>query len=219
MVWHPFVESLVNASFYDAKHNDLIGAVISVADAYIADARNILVTKFLDLEMEWLLSLDHDMVFPSNFADIMLSLCEQNPDKKIIAALYFNWLDDRKLWSTWMEKTSKALFTTVTWFESDSFKELSGCGMGATIIHRSVFEQIAKQTEGDSWAWYGHDLFDNDGEGPKRIGEDLTFCKRAMDVGFKIWGYSGLTLGHVKQQIVDAKTFSDQPWVHQTKLE
>lgn len=217
LLCHPFVESLVNLSFYDAKHNHIIRAIVSVGDAYIPDARNLLVKKFLGLGGDWLLSVDHDMTFPANFADVMLGLAEANPDKKIIGALYFNWLDDKKLWSTWMEKTDKALFTTVTWLDPDCFKELSACGMGATIIHRTVFEEIAKRTQGDNWTWYGHDLYDN-GQGPERLGEDLTFCKRAMDAGFKIWGYSGLTLGHVKQQIVDAKTFSDQPWVHRMEV-
>lgn len=214
---HPFVESLVNLSFYDAKHGGILKAIVSVQNAYIPDGRNCLVKEFLKQDADYLLSIDHDMIFEASFAERMLKLAEDNPDKKIIGALYFNWLDDKKLWSTWMEKTEKGLFTTVTYFEANMLRELSSCGMGGTIIHRSVFEKIAELYKHDPWKWYAHDKLDI-GTGIDRVGEDLTFCWRAKQAGFKTWGYSGITLGHLKTQIVDVKTFESQPWVHKSPV-
>lgn len=214
---HHFVESLINLSFYDAKHENVLRAIISVQNSYIPDARNNLVTEFLKQGGEWLISVDHDMVFEPSFAEQMLRLAVDNPDKKIIGALYFNWLNDKKLWSTWMEKTDKGLFTTVTYFEANILRELSSCGMGGTIIHRSVFEKIAELYKHDPWKWYAHDCLDI-GNGMDRVGEDLTFCWRAKQSGFKTWGYSGITLGHVKTHVIDAKTFENQPWVHTSPI-
>ena len=210
----PFVKSLLNMSYYDHAHEQHIGRIIDVGSTYVADARNIVVRKFLESDSTWLLFFDHDMVFAENIVSQFVELAEKNPDKLVIGGLYFNYLDDGKLWSTWMEPVGKIVFATVTSWEASDFKELSACGMGGTLIHRSVFERIQKSHSEDSWPWYAHDLVDIGQNKMERLGEDITFCWRAKQESIKIWGYTGITLGHIKPHMEDLKTFAQQPWVH-----
>ena len=79
----------------------------------------------------------------------------------------------------------------------DAGVELGSCGMGCTLIHRNVFEKLQQILSDDPWPWFGHDIIQTV-RGAERAGEDVTFCKRAREAGFKIVGHCGVTVEHYK---------------------
>lgn len=62
--------------------------------------------------------------------------------------------------------------------------EIQGCGFGFVAIKRGVFESLSRP-------WFqpviGSKMLDGELITIPIIGEDLSLCKRAMDVGFKIY--------------------------------
>lgn len=65
-------------------------------------------------------------------------------------------------------------------------KEIGACGGGFLGINRNVMEKMT------------HNPFDNIQEGDIFHGEDISFCYRLHEQGFKLWCDSSIKLGHVR---------------------
>jgi hypothetical protein len=73
--------------------------------------------------------------------------------------------------------------------------EVDGTGMAFTLVRRSVYEAML---DPDGW---GTTFFY---EFPKRQGEDVTFCLKARELGFKVGVDTGVTPGHYTEVPVNA---------------
>jgi hypothetical protein len=60
----------------------------------------------------------------------------------------------------------------------------------------------------DPWKWFNHDLVQIRDRDPERLGEDITFCVRARELGFKIYGTPNVCCGHVKSHLLHPLSYS-----------
>lgn len=72
----------------------------------------------------------------------------------------------------------------------EGLNEIGACGGGFLGINKNVIMNMDK------------DPFDNIREGEIFHGEDISFCYRAAQRGYKIWADSEIRLGHVRTQTV-----------------
>lgn len=183
----------------------------------IHECRNILAHKFLKTDAEYAIMPDDDMIMPMGNAAIFnerygasvsTELASQNAisrimshpkERKIVGALYFG-----------RHKAGKAQcsigFTNET--ENQRLKQgtykglvpVDWVGTGFIRIHRSVFEEMQAAIDGGKWpeckppepgSWYG---FFN----PIRVrmGEDVSFCIRAKELGIQSYVDAGLVCLH-----------------------
>lgn len=147
-------------------------------------SRNNLAKAAIKAEADWVLWLDSDMTFPPDLLQRMLRICEEN-GLDFLSGLYFRRnppystvLYDR------LEATEKgASFTT---FESvpDDLFEIGGCGFGGVLMKTDVLMDVMGKFKR---------MFDPlDG-----LGEDLSFCWRARQCGYKLYCDASLEMGHV----------------------
>lgn len=68
-------------------------------------------------------------------------------------------------------------------YPRDTF-EVAGCGFACVLIKTEILEKV--------WSHYGTCFLPT-----KDLGEDLAFCKRATDLGYKIYGEPAARLGHI----------------------
>jgi GT2 family glycosyltransferase len=124
-------------------------------------------------DFDYLLFIDSDMTVP---VDLITRLVSH--DKPIVSALafrrspgyepcIFNKLTDTE--ATFYHDYPKGLI------------EVAGTGMACTLIKREVFEKTPQP-------WFFP---------TKELGEDLIFCKRVREAGFKIYCDTELICGHV----------------------
>lgn len=165
---------------------------------FIEDNRNEIARRFLEGKCDWLLMIDSDIEFPPQLIEMLLIVAGR--DKKIMAASVplgppipssaLRLTDEPGQWSYLNpdEITPEGV-------------EVHGVGMPIFFAHRDVYEAIAAR-EGQSWflrkqvprlnteasrrAW-----LETEGRIADRQyinqGEDLSFCLRAMEAGFKLW--------------------------------
>ena len=90
-------------------------------------------------------------------------------------------------------------------YPQDGIFEVEGCGFGAVMMRTSVIRKVAETF---------HETF-----GPiPGFGEDLSFCLRARNCGFKIHADPGIQVGHKGSMIVTDKTFrAFAGWPDRTK--
>ncbi len=182
---------------------------------YVHRNRNQIAKKFLARKEPWLMFLDTDMLFATvQFYALYDEAMALRPG--IHAGLYYGIYasegvgpDGPKpshgglmLSSTWLKKFPDHV-ATIADRKLEVRDDLDGCGMGFTLIHRSVIEALAEAMPHHNNAWFGHDEETDPKTGEiDGSGEDMTFCGRAKKQGFKIYGHGSVALGHDKRFII-----------------
>jgi Glycosyltransferase like family 2 len=185
---------------YEATHHKRLPAYSAQQHVIISDSRNNLVRHFLEQDDEWLWILDPDVVFKPETLDNLLSIAD--PDEApIVAAAYWNEYDGDQRFLTWHAATEDGLRLFKALPKLEKGVLIGSCGMGCTLIHRKVLETLQEAHRDDPWTWFGHDIIETS-LGPQRAGEDVTFCKRARDQGFRIVGHCGVVVEHYKPQFM-----------------
>ncbi len=154
-----------------------------VRTSAIHDARNTLVEIALKENFKYLLFLDSDMRVPNN---TIFRLMEHN--KPIVAGYFFSrsgvhhpcafrWSDDLK--------------GLVSVFEPNSgLIEVDAVGMACTLIDTRVFRDL--ENPWFEWGKY------NDATGKREyFGEDIAFCLKAREKGYKIFVDTDLVIRHI----------------------
>jgi hypothetical protein len=149
------------------------------ADQPVANNRNKTCKEFLESDADFLLMVDDDQWWndnPLNYVERDLDVlgfptpvCQ--PEQFPDKPVRWNMLFDPPL------------------PEDDDIVEIKAIGAGSLLIARRVLEHPKMRAP-------FMDIWDRDGL--RVSSEDLTFCSRAQDVGFKIWGATKATCDHVK---------------------
>lgn len=236
-----------------------MAASLDYGDAFIAHSRNKLADHFLKSKLEWMLTVDDDMILPMGNAALfrsftMTKMADKfaglntldrllSHGKTLVGALYFGrWKHGKPVYAEGADdKTEEA------WVRSgphDVVKPTRWVGTGCLLIHRSVFLDIeakfpalARNDKGAFGQWFTsseHDLtkctakakeiladesipFEervrqaaaqldvgtrlsgrNAGLG---VGEDVIFCRRALQAGHQPHVDCGLVCGHAGENI------------------
>jgi hypothetical protein len=141
-------------------------------------ARDRLAGRAVNQKYTHVLWLDSDMVFePELLEDLQFSGKDfvtgiaHGRRKPFVSCLFKNIdLDHLELWQ--LEDYPKETF------------EVAGCGMACCLMSTEVIKQVM----------INHGTAFNP---IPRYGEDLSFCKRAKEMGFRIWAEPTVRLGHI----------------------
>ena len=180
----PFVTSLVTLR----KIGECELAVKSGSLVYTS--RNSLATRAMGNESDYVMWFDSDMVFaPDTLERLMKTLTENNYD--IVTGLYFRRVPPY----------SPVLFDQLDmdgeicyWSEfkeiPDEPFEVGGCGFGCVLMKTDVFFDVQGRF-GNMFAPIANN------------GEDIAFCWRARQCGYKVYCDPSVVCGHVGYSIID----------------
>lgn len=187
----PFAQSLAMI-----RKGEYECAVAFQMGSLIYTSRNNLATTAFKMEADYVLWLDSDMVFQQDYLLRMMDVMTKN-DLDFLTGLYFRRV----------QPFSPVLFskldlledgTGATWEEfeelPDELFEVAGCGFGAVLIKTDVLFDVQAQ--------YGTMFNPLTG-----LGEDIAFCWRARQMGYKIWCDPSIELGHVGYSVVNGKFY------------
>jgi hypothetical protein len=172
---------------------------LELGDAMIYHARNNLVRKFLETPAKWLVFVDDDMLFPigrPGFVRQMGRLPNSYPDAPlaisaiprlishglpIVGATYFTRHPQSLAVNSL--RASSGYLDNVTTF-ADKVMPCEWVGTGLLAIHRSVFEKMMGEIPeirpaNDTMPW---NFFQPGADGS---GEDVAFCRRALQIGIQ----------------------------------
>lgn len=203
-----FSQCLVGLQHYDDDHERHIGQVSYAGGPLLTNNRNDLVRSLLQLrEPEWLLMLDTDIVFPPDLLTRMFSKMRDGPID-MLAGLYRTMRKDvavpGDLITTWCIPNPGGGLgqPLVAVGETSELIELASCGMGCTLIARYVLEAVWQAHQDDGDAAFARDPVTLPDQTPARLGEDVSFCLRARQLGFRILGAPDIGCGHVKMVVI-----------------
>ena len=155
------------------------------AGPYIHDNRSRVARYFLEeTDKQWLWFLDNDIEFEPDALDQLLEAAEEH-DVRILGAPYPNAYGKSEAYLSWLVFTPdgiKALPESVLEDQTDPV-EITAIGMGCTLIHRDVLQDVADMHGGDPWDTFAADIlleFEDGGFLEGRVPEDL---EKAMSNG------------------------------------
>lgn len=156
----------------------------------IYTSRNNLAAEAIKHGADYVLWLDSDMLFPPDTLERMLTEIKKHDEDVILTGLYCRRVlpFHPTLFKTLEIKDEMAKWTDFDEIPEDVF-EVEGCGFGCVLAPTSVFVDVQ--------AKFGR-MFSPIGD----VGEDLSFCWRARQCGWKILCDPSIELGHVGHHII-----------------
>ncbi len=215
--WSECWERLIHL---DSTQRKLIKVKGKAKGLYIAENRNKCVGVFLPWEphLEWMLFVDTDVIFKVEDFYALYDTAVANHCDVLGGAYYTFWTDGKSIVLPWLEADAKEGWRMVT-VPREELQDVIAVGMGFTLIHRRVLEAMRDVLPNHKWAWFGHDEAILPDGSIDCMGEDVTFCRRAIKLGFKVQGYSGITVGHQKSIVLNEQNVREQAVIEQTVKE
>lgn len=169
-------------------------ALMMKAGSLIYTSRNAIATEAIKMDADYVFWLDSDMVFKSDTLVRMLETLKAN-DLDILSGLYFRRVPPY----------SPVLFDKIEMdgeecdyseFQSipDGLFEVGACGFGCVLMKTDVFFDVQSKF-GNMFAPIGN------------TGEDVAFCWRARQCGYKVFCDPSVICGHVGYSVVDEQFF------------
>jgi hypothetical protein len=165
-------------------------------DAFIGKARNTVVKRFLDKDFSDLIFIDADVGFNlAGFSALM------SAPGDIVMGLY-------------RVKDDRLRFPGLIWEpitrhpESRRLVKMQNGPAGFMKVKRHVFEKMMERWP-DEWYPAGelgnmYDFFPCGREGNHFYGEDIQFCRRAIECGFDLWAVQDIQLDHTGPKTFEA---------------
>lgn len=163
----------------------------------VYNSRNNLARAAIKEEADWVLWLDSDMTFSPFFLLSAIETCEKN-NYDFLTGLYFRRaapytpvLFERL---EYRDEDQKCIHTQLM-SVPDGIFEVGGCGFGGVLMRTEVIMDVAGK--------FGR-MFDP----LPGMGEDISFCWRARECGYKIYCDSSLKMGHVGYAVITEEYFN-----------
>lgn len=170
-------------------------AIAFKVGSLVYTSRNELAKQAIKMGADYVFWLDSDMVFEADTLKQMLKTMDENKLDMLSGVYYrrnppytpvlFNKLetsDEEKVDFSEFEKIPEGIF------------EVGGCGFGCVLMKTDVLISVLGRFR----------TFFNPMKG---AGEDLAFCIRARECGYKIYADSSISLGHCSHSIVTKQFF------------
>ena len=160
----------------------------------IYTSRNDIATQALQMDADYVFWLDSDMVFPPDTLIRMMNTLRKN-DLDILTGLYFRRVPPYTpvLFDKLSIDGDVCDFSEFDSIPKDLF-EVGGCGFGCVLMKTDVFFDVQSKF-GNMFAPVANN------------GEDIAFCCRAKECGYKIYCDPSIICGHVGYSVVDDQYF------------
>jgi len=168
-------------------HNVINVKVAHVYGSLIQKARNDIAKA---MEGDWLIFIDSDMTFAPDTIDRLLKAAERK-DVDIISAACFRKVPMYEPCFFWRIPDENTRYYRKMRWPKDKLFEVDATGSACTLIKRKVFETVP-------FPWYEYN---------NALSEDLNFCRKAKEYGFRVWVDPGIKVGHLTMLPINDAVF------------
>ena len=204
-----FTESLIATLLLDGQRKrKIVGLLQEWSSANISAARNLLTQRFLDdYQAEWLLWVDSDMQFGADALDALLASAD--PDSApIVGGLCFGMMQGRLFPTIYMlaeDDEGKARTVRVGQYPADALVKVAGTGAAFLLIHRTALDTIRGRGFNPTFPFFQETEMHG-----QPVGEDVTFCLRALACNLPIHVNTAVKVGHHKSNLLTEDMFLGQ---------
>jgi GT2 family glycosyltransferase len=163
----------------------------------VYDSRNTLAAYAVQMEADYILWLDSDMVFPPDTLERMMKVLDEHKEIDILSGLFFRRTTPFTpvLFSKLEREGDNVVFEEFD-HVPEGLTEIAGCGFGCVLMRTDCLLDIASRQ--GTGAWFTPML---------HAGEDCSFCLRARECGYSIWVDPSIECGHMGYAAVTRNFF------------
>jgi hypothetical protein len=160
-----------------------------IPKSYSVDVgRNIIAKYAQENGFDYIMWVDSDMILPKNTLVRLLS-----HDKDIVSGVYsYKVLGNKEVVAKRFQDETREEYDNLTIKEikeSSGLIEVDGFGFGCVLTKTSMFDKIP-------YPWFIY---------TQEMGEDIFFCRKAQNEGYKLWLDTDVICGHIGQINYDIK--------------
>lgn len=169
--------------------------------------RNAILKDFIDKgDIDYILWLDADMVYPHDIIKRYLELKKLHGEMSVIGCLYFKrssphspigYVDSGK-----DDKPFRPLMPQMV--KKGKIYEVTGVGYGGMMVPMEVYDKLGDE----KWTHYGVNFHIPDAE-DGNLTHDLEFCRTVKKHGFKIFLHGSVRPGHIAEKLITEEDFYD----------
>lgn len=167
----------------------------------VYDARNSLARQAIVENYDRVLWLDSDMEFSPDLYEKLSADLDEGRD--IVSAFYVTRkgkikpvIFDKCGYERLKKESNEIMPYAHTYYDypQDSIFEIEACGFGGVLMNTSVLKKV-EETYGLPFAPI------------LGFGEDISFCMRAREAGFKVWCDSRVKMGHIGNHVFSEEDY------------
>ena len=158
------------------------GSVDIVSESLVYDARDKIAMDALASGVDWVMWLDSDIVYPSNIISKLMS-----HNKDMCTGVYYKRTPP---YTPCIYKLVEDKLQPYLDYPEGKFFNVEAAGFGCMLMKASVIKKVYEK--------YGGCFFPVNGVG----GEDLSFIRRAKEVGVEVYCDSSMLCGHIGRQVI-----------------
>lgn len=193
-----FMDSFDAMQRYDLTRRLYDSRLAITSGVNICEARNLLVRHFLaDTDAEWAWFCDSDMVFADDALHRLLAAAART-DAKIIGGLCCTVNDSGLVLTMFADDDDDITKAALSYNPDDDVVEVAATGTGFLLIHRDVLVAIQDANDGSLWCWFTEGPQVSESGQERWVGEDVTFCLKARELGFSVYVDCSVPIGHFK---------------------
>jgi len=147
---------------------------------------------------DYLFSVDSDIILPK---DTLRKMIES--DKDIITGLYIQRIPGTHTVEVYMVNPNGGM-SNIPYEMLSKYNgpvEVAGCGFGCVLVKGEVFRKME----------YPHFYYKSALDHRNTVSEDVYFCKKARDLGFKVWADTTIKCDHKGSTLFTIKDSSPAP--------
>lgn len=158
-----------------------------IMGSLVYDSRNKLASYAVQMEADYILWLDSDMVFPPDILERMMAVLDEHKEIDILSGLYFRRTTPFTpvLFNNLERNGDEVKFDEFKEVPEELF-EIGGCGFGCVLMRTDCLLTIAAKEQQGNWF-----------TPLANAGEDCAFCIRARENGYRIFCDPSVSLGHM----------------------
>ena len=154
----------------------------------VYDSRNKLAGLAMQMDADYIMWFDSDMVFQPDTLERMMDVMDKHPEVDILSGLYVR--RGAPFTPVIFSKLEVNEHGELDWDDvehlPDELFEVAGCGFGCVLMKTDCLYEIAAKENGGMWF-----------TPIAGAGEDCAFCIRARNAGYKIYCDPNISLGHM----------------------
>ena len=185
------------------------------SSANVSAPRNSLTAKFLDTRTpegatvgDWLLWVDADMQWGPEALDFLLESADP-VERPIVGGLCFGMSHDELVPTIYQyarDEAGELVTYRVGNYERDSLVQCAATGAAFILIHRGALEAMRAANFNPAFPWFQEVQMGN-----RPVGEDITFCLRAGQLGIPVHVDTRAKIGHHKSALLTEDKYLQQP--------
>jgi hypothetical protein len=222
---HEFFVSWDAALQYDHDHDGLIldhGArLLMQASPRLSEARCTMVREFLAIpamangkKPEWALFIDDDMEFEPDVPYRMIATAREEEVDLVGGLCFVGGRGSQDMSPTMYmlhddpEQAKKLNMQRINLYPKGGRIQCDATGAAALLVRRRVLERMGEVFGNSPFPW-----FQDGSHLGTSFGEDVVFCIRARQLGFKLIVDTNIPFGHVKSRVLNEQVYEE--WLAQ----